>query len=275
MSEEASVARHYAHGALEAQILDALATMGADPEHLRPEQLAPVDEFHIGGRPATVALTDQMDLRPGQRVLDIGSGLGGTARYLAHTHQVVVTGIDLTEEYVQLAGSLTRRAGLARRVTFHRGSATRLPFPDRSFDRACMLHVGMNIADKETVFAEIRRVLTDDGIFGLYDIMRTGTGDVSYPVPWATTPATSFLAAPERYRELLAKAGLSVAVERDRRDFAIAFFHELRARLAESGPPALGLHIVMGQDAAAKIANMIDNVERQVVSPTEMICRPA
>jgi SAM-dependent methyltransferase len=272
MSEQ-SVAQHYSHGALEKQILDALTKIGADPEHLQPDQLAPVDEFHIGGRAATVALVDQMDLRPGLRVLDVGSGLGGTARYLAHHHGVTVTGIDLTEEYVQVARSLTRRAGLGEQVTFHQGSATALPFDDHSFDRACMLHVGMNIADKQAVFAEVGRVLTDDGTFGVYDVMRTGTVEPTYPVPWASTSATSFLAEPAHYRELLSRAGLSVALERDRSEFGVAFFRRLRAVIAESGPPALGLHIVMGQDAATKVANMIDNLERGLIAPVEMICQ--
>jgi SAM-dependent methyltransferase len=275
MGVEESVARHYSLGSLEARIVDALVATGVDPEHLQPDQLAPADEFHVGGRAATVALIDQMDLHPGQRVLDVGSGLGGTARYLAHTHRAIVTGIDVTEEYVHVARSLTRRAGLDEQVTFDLASAGSLPFDDHSFDRACMLHVGMNIADKHAVFAEIRRVLVEDGVFALYDIMRTGAGEVTYPVPWASTPATSFLAEPAQYRGLLAKAGLSVVGERDRRDFALAFFRELRARLAESGPPRLGLHIVMGPDAAAKVANMIDNIERGLISPTEMICRPA
>ncbi|MGE3286602.1 MAG: class I SAM-dependent methyltransferase [Pseudonocardia sp.] len=275
MSDDESVAHHYSVGSLEERIVDALVATGADPDHLRPEQLAPVDEFHVGGRAATVALIDQMDLHPGLRVLDVGSGLGGTARHLAHTRGAVVTGIDVTEEYVHVARSLTRRAGLDGQVSFELGSAGRLPFDDHSFDRACMLHVGMNIADKHAVFAEIRRVLTDDGGFALYDIMRTGTGEITYPVPWASTPATSFLAEPPQYRELLAKAGLSVVGERDRRDFALAFFRELRARFTESGPPALGLHILMGRDAPAKVANMLDNIERGLISPTEMICRTA
>jgi SAM-dependent methyltransferase len=272
---EHAIAQHYSHGALEERILAALVTTGADPEHLQVDQLAPVDEFHIGGRAATVALVEQMDLSPRLRVLDVGSGLGGTARYLAHHHEVIVRGIDLTEEYVQVARSLTRRVGLGEQVEFHQGSATALPFDDHSFDRACMLHVGMNIADKPTLFAEIRRVLTDDGIFGIYDVMRTGSADLTYPVPWAATPSTSFLAEPADYRELLANAGLSVAAERDRRDFGIEFFRDLRARIARSGPPALGLNIVMGQDAATKVANMIENLEAGTIAPTEMICRPA
>ncbi|MGH3794341.1 MAG: class I SAM-dependent methyltransferase [Pseudonocardiaceae bacterium] len=271
MNEQA-VAQHYSHGALEQQILDALRTMGADPERLDADQLAPVDEFHIGGRPATVELVDQLDLRAGLRVLDVGSGLGGTARYLARRHAVEVTGLDLAMEYVQVAASLTRRTGLADLAQFHQGSATDLPFPDGSFDRACMLHVGMNIADKATLFAEIRRVLVPGGRFGIYDVMRIGPGAVTYPVPWAATAATSFLAEPEQYRDLLTECGLSVQAERDRRDFGLGSLREFQAQVARNGPSALGLHILMGSDAALKITNMADGLRHGVLAPTEMIC---
>ncbi|MGH4000065.1 MAG: class I SAM-dependent methyltransferase, partial [Pseudonocardiaceae bacterium] len=191
---EQAIGRHYSHGELEREILNVLSMLGADLENLDPDQLAPVDEFHIGGRLATVALANQLDLRPGLHVLDVGSGLGGTARYLARRHAVHVTGIDLTEEYVRVAASLSRRAGLAQFVQFRHGSATDLPFPDGSFDRACMLHVGMNVEDKAALFAEVRRVLVGGGSFGVYDVMRVGSGEVVYPVPWAATSATSFLA---------------------------------------------------------------------------------
>lgn len=126
-----------------------------------------------------------LDLHPSLRVLDVGSGLGGTAGYLARRHDVEVTGGDLTAEYVEVATSLTRRAGLAELVQFRQASATILPFSDGFFDRVCMLHVGMNIADKAALFAEIRWVMVAGGRFGVYDLMRVGPGDITYPVPWA------------------------------------------------------------------------------------------
>ncbi|MGH3782992.1 MAG: SAM-dependent methyltransferase, partial [Pseudonocardiaceae bacterium] len=266
-----AIAEYYSQGELGRKILKALTMLGADPEHLDPDQLAPVDEFHIGGRRATVELLDQLDLRPGLRVLDVGSGLGGTARYLAQRHGVEVTGVDLTPEYVQVATSLTRRTGLADLVQFRQGSATTLSFPDDSFDRVCMLHVGMNIADKAALFAEIRRVLVVGGGFGVYDLMRVGPGEVTYPVPWASSSATSFLVAPQGYRELLARAGLPVRAERDRRGFGIQILREIRDRVAQEGPPTLGLHLVMAPDPALKIANMLDSLERAMLAPTEMI----
>jgi SAM-dependent methyltransferase len=269
---EQAIAGHYSQAELERKILDALMTLGADLEHLDPDQLATVDEFHIGGRKATVELLDQLDLHPALRVLDVGSGLGGTARYLARRHDVEVTGVDLTAEYVEVATSLTRRAGLAERVQFRQASAITLPFSDGSFDRVCMLHVGMNIADKAAVFAEVRRVMVAGGRFGVYDLMRVGSGDITYPVPWAGSPGTSFLVEPQRYRDLLAKAGLPVQAERDRRGFGIEALHEIRTRVARDGLPALGLHLVMAPEPELKIANMLDSLERAVLAPTEMIC---
>lgn len=269
---EQAIGNHYSQGGLERKILDALMTLGADSEYLDTDQLAPVDEFHIGGRAATVELVDQLEMRPGLRVLDVGSGLGGTARYLARRHAVEVTGVDLTAEYVQVAASLTQQTGLADLVQFRQGSATEMPFPDGSFDRACMLHVGMNVADKMTLFTEIRRVLAPGGVFGVYDLMRVGPGAVAYPVPWAANSATSFLAAPERYRELLGEAGLPVRAARDRRDFGIAALREVRRRIAEDGLPALGLHLVMGPDTGLKIANMFSGLEQGLLAPIEMIC---
>ncbi len=272
MVSEQTIAEYYSQGELGRKILTALMTLGADPSRLDPDQLAPVDEFHIGGRGATVELLDQLNLRPALRVLDVGSGLGGTARYLAGRHGVEVTGIDLTAEYVEVATSLTRRAGLADLVQFRQGSATTLPFPDGSFDRVCMLQVGMNIVDKAALFTEIRRVLVAGGGLGVYDLMRVGPGEITYPVPWAGSSATSFPVEPQRYRELLAQARLPVQAERDRRSFGIEALHEIHARVARDGPPALGLHLVMAPDPALKIANMLDSLERAVLAPTEMIC---
>ena len=165
-----------------------------------------------------------------------------------------------------------RRAGLAELVRFRQGSATTLPFPDGSFDRVCMLHVGMNIADKAALFTEIRRVLVAGGALGIYDLIArwAGRGQLSRE-PWAATSATSFLAEPRRYRELLAQAGLPVQAERDRRGFGIDVLHEMQDRVAQDGPPALGLHLVMAPDPAVKIANMLDSLERAVLAPTEMI----
>ena len=275
MSIERSVAQHYSHGALEQAILDALAASGSNLDDLRPADLAPVDEFHIGGRQATIDFAEQLGLRRGMRLLDIGCGLGGASRYFALEQGCQVTGIDLTEEFVRVADALARRVGLGVLVSYRHGSALSLPFPPATFDGTYMLHVGMNIEDKPKLFAEVRRVLKRQGVFGIYDVMREGDGDLSYPVPWASSAETSFVATAADYRRLLAAAGFEVVRERSRRAFAIDFFRQMRARSAQGSPPPLGLHILMGASFPEKVANMIGQLERGLIAPTEIICRAA
>jgi hypothetical protein len=133
----------------------------------------------------------------------------------------------------------------------------------------------MNIQDKARLFAEVHRALKPSGVFGIYDVMReSGEGDLSFPVPWASSPATSFVESAVAYRRLLESAGFAVQKERSRREFAIEFFRHMRARAAQQGgPPPLGLHILMSASAPQKVANMIDNLERGLIAPTEIICR--
>jgi ubiquinone/menaquinone biosynthesis C-methylase UbiE len=273
MTVEQNVAQHYTHGALEAAILAALRKEGKDPDRLAPDDLAAGDEFHIGGREATTALAEQLALRAGLELLDVGSGIGGPARYFAQHHKCRVTGIDLTDEFVRVARSLSQRVGLAEQVTFVQGSALELPFPAGSFDGAYMLHVGMNIADKATLFAQVRRVLRPGGFFAIYDLMRIGPGELIFPVPWAATGATSFVADVADYRRLLTEAGFGIATERERRAYAIAYFQKMRTKRAEGGLPPLGTHIVMGADFPQKLANLVAGIEGGAVAPVELIAR--
>lgn len=273
MTIDRSIAQHYAHGDLERAILEALAAMGKNPDQLTTEDLAPVDEFHIGGRRATAEFMEKLGLNADMRVLDVGSGLGGPARFVAQTYGCHVTGIDLTPEFVEVANALARRVGLDKRVNYVCGSAIGTPFPPASFDAAYMLHVGMNIEDKAKLMGEVRRVLKPGAVFGVYDVMRTGDGDLAFPVPWARSMKTSFVVRPGAYRRRLDCAGFDITHERDRGEFAVEFFRELRARLAAKGTPPLGLHIVMGKDFTDKTGNMIANLERKLIAPVEMIGR--
>lgn len=275
MEIEQAVAQHYAHGSLEETILDALAAAGKDLKHLTPKDLAPVDEFHVGGRQATIAFAEQFGLRPGMHLLDIGCGLGGAARYFAHEHGCRVTGIDLSPEYVNVTNALAQRVGLDDRVSCELGSALALPFAPGSFDGAYMFHVGMNIENKAKLFAEVRRILAPSGLFGIYDVMRIADGELSYPVPWASGPESSFVADAATYRRLLMAEGFEVLKERNRRDFALELFGLMRARGAAGGPGPLGLHIVMGASAVQKVRNMIGDISAGLIAPTEMICRVA
>jgi ubiquinone/menaquinone biosynthesis C-methylase UbiE len=274
MPAPADVSAHYTRGGLTEAIRAGLASLGKATTTVTIDDLAPVDEFHIGGRTASEDFLSQLGLVAATSVLDVGCGLGGTARFVASRFGCHVTGIDLTSEFVETGNTLCTWVGLDTRVSLHQGSALAMSFADASFDAAYMLHVGMNIEDKEKLSLEVAKKLRPGALFGIYDVMRTGPGELSYPVPWAMHEDLSAVAEPARYKAALQAAGFVVIAERSRRDFALAYFAEQRAKLvAAGGPPALGLHLLNGKTSAEKMVNMIDNISTGRIAPVELIAR--
>ncbi|WP_454848022.1 class I SAM-dependent methyltransferase [Rhizobium binxianense] len=273
MSIEESIASHYSRSSLERAILDALTASGKDIDHLSAEDLSGADEFHLGWRAATVELAKDLGFEHGFRILDVGSGLGGPARYLAEHYGCQVAGIDLTRDYVDVANALTLRCGLSDLAVFQQGSALALPFGEAEFDGALMVHVGMNIEDKARLFAEVRRVLRPGRLFGVYDIMHAGAGEIVYPVPWAASKATSFVESPDTYRRLISAAGFAIELENDRSAMALALGREMREAAARDGVPPLGLHIVMGPATAERLGNVMGALQAGVIAPVEVIAR--
>lgn len=276
MLTQQDISAHYTHGKLIAAIRGGIESLGKTTDSVTIDDLAPVDEFHIGGRQASEHFLEQLDLTPEMHVLDVGCGLGGPARFVASRYRCRVDGIDLTPEYVETGQEICKWVGLADRISLHVGSALSMPFADGTFDGAYMLHVGMNIEDKAGLCLEVGRVLRPGSLFGIYDVMKTGDGELTFPVPWATTPESSAVAKPEKYRSALESAGFTVIAERTRRDFALQFFEQLRARtMAAGGPPPLGLHVLMGRNTPDKVQNMTQNIANGRIAPVELIARKA
>ncbi|WP_157678607.1 methyltransferase domain-containing protein [Mesorhizobium sp. WSM1497] len=266
------IADHYARGSLVADIRDGLAAMGKTESTVTAEDLSPVDEFHIGGRAATGELAGQLALNPRDRVLDIGCGLGGPARQIAAHYDCQVTGIDLTRDYVEAGNILSGWLHLGERVSLQQGNALGMPFADGSFTAAYMLHVGMNIADKSALFSEVARVLRAGARFGVFDVMRTGVGELSYPLPWASTADTNAIAAPEQYRDTLSAAGFEILSERQRRDAALEYFARQRAEVA-MGRAVLGVQTLMGARRPQMVRNMSESISAGRIAPVEIIAR--
>ena len=274
MSIEADVVEHYRAEELLAAIEAGVGALGRSPDTVTVDDLGPVDEFHIGGRPATIELCDQLGIDAGSDVLDVGCGIGGTARLVASTYGCRVTGVDLVPGYVDVARQLAAWTGLDGRVDYHVGSALDLPIESASFDVATQIHVGMNIEDKAACFDEVRRVLRAGATFGIYDVMRTGPGELGFPVPWATEASTSFVAPIADYEAALGSAGFEVVAVRERGRFALEFFEAMQQRTAElGGPPPLGLHVIIGSATPDKIANMLAALSQGIVAPVEVIAR--
>ena len=263
MDTERAAREHYRRDDLEDVVLAALRRVGVDPDALRVEDLTGIDQLHAGAADATEHLFDALQLGAGMAVLDVGSGIGGPARLAAAHRGCHVTGIDLSPDFVALARSLTARVGLTDLVSFDLGSATTLPYDDASFSRAMLNHVGMNIADKEDVFAEVRRVLEPGGLFAVYEQMRVGPGELTFPLPWADDAASSFVATRQDYERLLGAAGFVVERNEDRAAFA--------------GPPPgpLTPGDLFGDGFAERIGNNVAAAFAGVLAPVLMVARAA
>jgi len=265
---------HYARDDLVAAIRDGVMRMGKTPATVTIDDLAPVDEFHVGGRKATEELVSQLQPSALDHLIDIGSGLGGAARLTADRYKCRVTGFDLTRDYVEAGNALCEWVGLSNRVSLHHASALAIPEPDGTFSGGYMLHVGMNIVDKDKLFSEVARVMRPGARFGVYDVMRTAYGELGYPLPWATKPETNALAWPEQYKSALLGAGFEILAQRSRREFALTYFNEQRSRMSSAEAPApLGLHTLMGERRPAQVQNMIEGISAGSIAPVELIAR--
>ena len=271
MRTEDAVASHYRNPALEASILVALERTGHDPKRIQPDDLLAVDQFHIGGVQAARDVAVGAGIGASTMVLDIGSGLGGPARLFAHHFGAQVVGVDLTPEFVEAATSLTERAGLAEQVAFVQGSALDLPFAEDEFDVVTLLHVGMNIGDKSALFQNVARVLKPGGVFAIYDVMRTGDGEIVYPLPWAASAEISFPATPEEYTRALEETRFTVESTRELRNEGIEFAQ--RGPLSGQPPPPLGMHLVLGPDGRTRMANLLAAMIAGTLAPVEMFAR--
>jgi ubiquinone/menaquinone biosynthesis C-methylase UbiE len=247
---------HYRASGLTERLKTALTAFGPDEQRLTPQQLASVDQFHTRGLAATVELAKLAGITTDTAVLDVGSGVGGPARFLAATYGCQVTGIDLSEPFVDAARYLTKRTGQGERVSFETASALALPFDDSRFEVVLLQHVAMNISDRERLYREIRRVLKLGGRFATYDVVLKD-GDPHYPVPWARTPATSYLLTAAATREAIEASGFRTLAWQDDTEAAKAWIAQLRA----SGPlPSPNLGVVMGPDFAQLSTNLGRNL---------------
>ena len=266
---------HYASPGLYERIVQGLKAFGKSPASVDLDDLAALDEFHLRGPAATRELIEILDVGDDAHVLDVGSGLGGPARRLAKATGCRVTGIDLSEDYCAVGNKLTGWLELSERVLVESGDATRLErFAPSSFDAAWTIHVGMNIEDKDSLYANVAHVLKPGAPFVLFDILSAGSEKPHYPAPWAATPEQSFLANADEMSAHLERAGFSIIEIRDQTAQALAFLDESIAQMkSRGGPPPLGLHLVLGPTFKTAIATVQRNLTEGRLAPTVIYTR--
>jgi len=247
---------HYHATGLTDRLKIALAVFGPEDQQLTPQQLGALDQFHTRGLAATAELAKLAGITADMAVLDVGSGVGGPARFLAATYGCRVTGIDLSEPFVDAALYLTRRTGQSEQVSFRAASALDLPFDGSRFDAVLLQHVAMNIAERARLYREIRRVLKPSGRFATFDVVANGS-EPYYPVPWARTSTTSFLLTADATREAIEQAGFRTLASQNDTEAAKAWFTQLRA---SGPPPSPNLGVVMGPDFAQLSTNLARNL---------------
>jgi ubiquinone/menaquinone biosynthesis C-methylase UbiE len=266
MNIDSLVDKYYGFGGIMEKIEAGLNLAGKDVNSLTVDDLASIDEFHIRGRESTLEVAELAKLGASDLVLDVGCGLGGTARYLSEKFKCNVVGIDLTEEYISIGKKLTEFVGLSDRVDLRHGSALKIPYEDERFDIVWTEHVQMNIADKNRFYSEIARVLKPGGRLLFHDIFR-GPGDPPfYPTPWAENESISALTTEREARSIIEQVGLKIDQWLVKVQESIEFFERILARIEVDGPPPIGVHLLMGDNAKDKLQNLLRNLSDDRVS---------
>lgn len=273
MADQQSISDHWGTGDVFSRIVDTMRAAGIDPEAVTVEQLAPVDHFHARGFPATQDLADVLPIETGHRIVDIGCGLGGPARYLADRFQCHVDGIDITEPFVDAANKLTELVGLEQSVSFRHGDGQDLPYANETFHGAYTQHVTMNIPDRGAFFREAYRVLKPGAFFALTEHGLGDLGEPHHPLPWSKDGSGAYLMRPSETVEVLEKEGFSDIEVTDTGDkYLQGYNHAIK--LAESGEqPVFGSHILLGRLAPQIVRNAARNIEERRTHPVQIICR--
>ena len=246
------------------EIIKRLAAQDLGTGNVSQADISGVDEFHVRGAEVTRELASQLRL-DNLRVLDVGCGLGGPSRMLADDYGCQVTGIDLSEEFIETANKLSELVGLQDKTKFIYGNALEMPFENGSFDVVWTQHVQMNIRHKLKFYSEIERVLTHQGRFVYYDIFKTDGGRVNYPVPWADDPARSFLVTPLELDDILERLCFKNLTTTDETEKGEQFLNGLFERMKMQGPPQLGLNVLMGSSTREKLLNILKGLEEKQI----------
>ena len=261
LSYSENIENHYLVNNLYDNILEKLQSIGVDINEVKRTDLSSVDEFHVRGLEVSKELAQQIT-SSNLKVLDVGCGLGGPARMLADEKNCVVTGLDLSQEFIETAKALSKLVNLDSNTTFLKGDALDLPFERNSFDIVWTQHVQMNIFEKKKFYSEIFRVLKTGGKFLYYDIFKSSDNDINYPMPWASRQDLSHLINIAELEKILNSIGFNSFSKKNQTDAGLGSIKQMLSHIKEFGPPIMGLNVLMGKDTKQKILNAFNHFDQ-------------
>jgi len=253
------------------KIINGLERLGKDLASVTLDDLQPVDEFHIRGDTATNELIKLAKFTPDMHILDVGCGIGGSTRRLAQKTGCRVTGIDLSEVYIDTAERLTQLLNMMEKVTFQACSALELPFENSTFDGVWSLQMNMNVEDKLSWLKETYRVIKPGGRAVFYEVCGHKNTPLHFPVPWAQDSSMSFLLPPALFRNQITSAGFDIEVWNDKTDLAQKAFANAKKPEGEPNLPILGVYLLAGNDIQTKAYNLHRNLDEERVSLIETL----
>ena len=273
MIDEVRVAEHYSKQNLYRKIEIGLLSLGINLRSVGTDDLVFVDNFHIGGERATQFIADHLNVDNGKKILDIGCGIGGPARFMAKNRGCRVYGVDLTKDYIDTGFKLNALMNLNGIVTLRQGTALNLPFRNSFFDGVYMVHVGMNIEEKSQLMRESYRVAKKGSVFVIFDVMKCKDKEVSYPLPWADRCEESAVDTLKTYSDSLLAAGFNIEKKEEKGQFALTFFEGVISNIDSNSKRTLGLQLLMGENAKEKIMNTYTQIREKILSPVLLVAK--
>jgi MPBQ/MSBQ methyltransferase len=265
MRDDMGLENSYDQVNIQKVVADRIKNLGKNSQDLTVNDLAPFDAFHTRGRIATNEMAALVSIKKSDHILDVGCGLGGTARYLAEAYGCRVTGLDYTEQYIEVGRKLTGLVGMSDCVQLRHGNALDLPFEAGSFDITWTEHVQMNIADKNKFYKQISAALKSGGSFLFHDVFRGPGPTPLYPVPWAEDETMSSLSLENDARTIVEKSNMAIDHWVEKNQESTVFFERMVKRIETHGFSPFGTHLLMGGNALEKMKNFLCNLQSRSV----------
>ena len=262
----------WTRGDLYSRINQAMSDSGLNNKKLEIEDLFPIDQYHARGIGATKDLGKRMPITKNQKILDVGCGLGGPARYYAKEFKCHITGVDITPSFIEIGNKFNRLTSMSTMVDLYVGNGEKLEFEDEVFDGAYSQHVTMNISDRMKFFSEIYRVLKKGSFFAFTEHGLGPEGDPIFPLPWADNQEMSFLLPLENTNAILKEIGFQNIKIIETSDKYIAGYEKLIQKQPKSEKPTLGIHVIGGSSMHERSINSMRSIKENRTLPFEIVC---